>query len=102
MLGELAEGYKEFVVDGSGIIADGSDELLDAEFYGAVKRRSARIFRDVLNLFYIDDRGVTVRRALRFLGIGVIELGAQVCDVVVHREAEGALDIVPSEVNSRI
>ena len=30
LLGELAEGYQEFVVDGLGIIADGSDELLDA------------------------------------------------------------------------
>ena len=30
LLGELAEGYQEFVVNGSSIIADGSDELLDA------------------------------------------------------------------------
>ena len=39
---------------------------------------------------------------LRFLGVGVIKIDAQVCDVVVHREAAGALDIVPSEVHSSI
>ena len=43
-----------------------------------------------------------MRGVLRFLGVGVIKLGAHVCDVVVHREAAGALDIVPSEVNSSI
>ena len=102
MLGELAEGYQEFLVDGSGIIADGSDNFLDAEFSGAVKRRAARIFCGVLNLCSIDDMGVTVRGLLRFLGVWVIKLGAQVFDVVAHREAAGALDIVPSEVNSII
>ena len=76
MLGKLAEGHQEFVVNGSGIIADGSDELLDAKFSGVVKRRAARSFRGVLNLESIDDRSVTVRRVLRFLGVGVIELGA--------------------------
>ena len=49
LLGELAEGYQEFVVDGSDIIADGSDKLWDAEFSSAVKRRSGRRFRGVLN-----------------------------------------------------
>ena len=43
-----------------------------------------------------------MRGVLRFLGVGVIELGTQVCDVVVHCEATGALFIVPSEVDSRI
>ena len=55
-----------------------------------------------MNLFSIDDRSVKVRGVLRFLGVGVIELGAQVCDVVFHCEAAGALDVVPSEVNSSI
>ena len=41
-------------------------------------------------------------RVLSFIGVGVIELGAQVSDVVVHREAAGALGIVSSEVNSSI
>ena len=43
-----------------------------------------------------------MRGVLRLLGVGVIELDARVCDVVVHCEAEGALDMVPSEVNSSI
>ena len=102
MLGKLAEGYQEFVADGSGIIADGSDKLLDAEFSGAVERRAARSFRGVLKFYSIYDRSVTVREVLRFLGVGVIKIGVQVCDLVVHREAAGALDIVPSEVNSSI
>ena len=102
LLGELNEGYQEFVVDGLGIIADGSKELLDKEFSGAVKRQASRSFRVVLNLFSIDDRGVMVRGVLRFLGVGVIEIGAQVCYVVVNHEAAGTLDIVPSEVNSSI
>ena len=75
---------------------------MDAEFSGAVKRQAARSFGGVLNLWSIDDRGVPVRGVLRFLGVGVIELGSQVCDLVVHREAAGALEIVPSEVNYSI
>ena len=102
MLVKLSDGYQEFVVDGSGIIADGSDKLLDAEFSGAVERRDARSFRGVLNLCSIDDRSVTVRGVLRFLGVGVIKIGVQVCDLVVHREAAGALAMVPSEVNLSI
>ena len=43
-----------------------------------------------------------MRGVLSFLVVGVIKLGAQVCDEVVHREAAGALEIAPSEVNSRI
>ena len=101
-MGELAEGYQEFVVNYLGIIADGYDNLLDAEFSVAVKRRAARSFCGILNLCSIDDRSVMVRGVLRFLGVGVIKLGAQVCDVVVHCEAAGALGIVPSEVNSSI
>ena len=101
-MGNISEGYQEFVVEGSGIIADSSDKLLDAYFSGAVKRRAGRSFRSILNLCPIDDGGMTVRGVLRFIGVGVIELGAQVCDEVVHREAAGALDIVPSEANSRI
>ena len=81
---------------------DGSDKLLDAEFFVAVKMQDARIFRGVLNLCSIDDGGVTVRGVLRFLGVGVIKIGVQVCDLVVHREAAGALEIVPSEVNYSI
>ena len=72
MLDELAEGYQEFVVNCSVIIADGSEKLLDADFSGAVKRRAARSFRGVLNLCSIYDRGVTVREVRRFLGVGVI------------------------------
>ena len=59
-------------------------------------------FHGVLKFFPIDDGGVTVRGVLRFLGFGVVELGAQVCDEIVHHEAAGALDIVPSEVNASI
>ena len=61
MLGQITEGYQDFVVHVSGIIADGSDKLLDAEFSVAVKRRAARSFRVVLNLCSINDRVVTVR-----------------------------------------
>ena len=102
LLGKLAEGYQEFFVDGSGIIVDGFDELLDAEFSSSIKRWASRSFCGVLKLCPIDDGGVTVRGVLRLLGVGVTELGAQVCDEVVHREAAGALGIVPSEVNSSI
>ena len=102
LLGELAEGYQDFFGNGSVIILDGSIEFLDADFSGVVKRRASRRFHGVLNLCSIDDRSVSARRMLRFLGVGLIELGAQVCDVVVHGEAAGALDMVPSEVNSSI
>ena len=75
---------------------------MDAEFSGVFKRQASRSLRGILDLFSIDDRSVTVRGVLRFLGVGVIKIGVQVCDLVVHREAAGALDIVPSEVNSSI
>ena len=92
-LGKLAEGYQEFVVDDLGIIADGSDKFLDAEFSGAAKRRDAMSFRGVLNLCSVDDRSVSVRGVLMFLGFGLIKLGAQVCDLVVHSEATGPLSL---------
>ena len=76
MLGELSEVYQDLVVYGSVIIEYGSDELLDVEFSGAVKRRAARSFCGVLNLCSIYDRSVTVRGVLRFLGVRVIKLGA--------------------------
>ena len=50
VLGELDEGYQEFVVYGLSIITDGSEKLLDAEFSCAVERRADRSFRGVLNL----------------------------------------------------
>ena len=81
---------------------DGSDELLDIKFAGVIKRRAAGSLRGILKLCSIDDRSVMVRGVLRFLGVGVIKIGVQVCDLVVHREAAGALDIVPSEVNFSI
>ena len=46
------------------------------EFSGAVNRRAVRSLRGVLNIFSIDYRSVTVRGVLRFLGGGVVELGA--------------------------
>ena len=49
--------------------------MLDAEFSGVVKRRSAGIIHSVLNLCSIDDGSVAVRGVLRFLGGGVVELG---------------------------
>ena len=70
LLGELSEGSHEFVVDSSGTISDSFDELLDAEFSGAIKRQAGRSFRGVLKLCPIDDRGVTVRGVLRLLELG--------------------------------
>ena len=81
---------------------NGSDEILDVELAGVVERRASGSLCGVLNFCSIVDRSVTVRGVLRFLGVGVIELGAQVFDVVVHREAAGALGIVPSAVNSSL
>ena len=76
--------------------------MLDAEFSGLVKRRAARSLRGVLDFYSIDDRSVTVKGLRRFIGVGLIELGAQVFDEVVHREAAGVIDIFPSEVNYSI
>ena len=72
LLCDLAEGYQKFVVYISGIIADVSDKLLDAEFPGAVKRWAGRSFHGVLNLFPIDGRGLMVRGLLRFIGVGTM------------------------------
>ena len=43
-----------------------------------------------------------VRGVPRFLGGGMVKLGAEIGDVVVHCEAAGALIIVPLDIYSSI
>ena len=50
MLGKLAEVHYKFVVNGSGLILDGSNELLDTELAGVVERRAAGSLCGILNL----------------------------------------------------
>ena len=75
---------------------------MDAELAGVVERRSAGSLRGVFNLCFIVVRSVAVRGVLRFLGGGLIKLGAYVFDVVVYCEAAGVLNIVSFEVDSSI
>ena len=53
-----------------------------------------------MHLGTVVNRSVTVRRVLRFLVIKLVELGAQLNNVVLHREAAGALGVVPGEVDA--
>ena len=75
---------------------------MDGELAGVVEQRADVSLCGALKLCSIVYRSVTVRVVLRFLRVGVIERGAQVCDEVVHREAAGVIDIFPSEVNYSI
>ena len=43
-----------------------------------------------------------MRGVLRFLGGGVVKLGAEIGDIVIHCEAAGAIIIVPLEIDSSI
>ena len=81
---------------------DGSDELLDTELAGVVERQADGSICGVLNLCSIVDRSVTVRGVLRFLRGGVVKIGVDIGDVVVHCEAEGVLIIVSLEIGSII
>ena len=49
-MGKLVEGHYKFVVDGSGLIPYGSNELLDAELAGVVEQRAAGSLCGILNL----------------------------------------------------
>ena len=102
MLGKITEGHYKFVFNGSGVISDGSDELLDAEIAGVIDRRAGGSLWVLLNLYSIGDRCVTVRVVMSFFGGGLVELGAEIGNVVVHCEAAGALIIVPLEIDSNI
>ena len=99
-MAELAEGDEELVVDGAGVVPDGADELLNAELAGVVREWAGRGFGGVLDFGAVVDGSVPVGGVLRFLGGGVVELGAQLGDVVVHREAAGAFVVVPGEVDA--
>ena len=101
-MAELAEGDEELVVDGAGVVSDGANELLDAELAGVVQEWAVWGFGGVLDFGAVVDWSVLVGRVLSFLGVGMVELGAQLSDVVVHRQAAGALGVVPGEVDARV
>ena len=77
-------GNEEFVFDGAGVVPDGDNELLDTNFSGSVKRRAVGSFCRILNLGAVIDGSVAVRRMLGLLGVGMVELGAQLGAIVFH------------------
>ena len=83
-MAEFTQGNEAPGVDSAGVVSDGIDELLNAEFAGRVQGWAIRGFRCLLDLGAVVDGSVPVRRVLGFLGVGVVELGAQLGDVVVH------------------
>ena len=76
--------------------------MLDAELFRVVERRDAGSLCGVLKRCSIVDRIMRVRGVPRFLGGGMVKLGAEIGDVVVHCEAAGALIIVPLDIYSSI
>ena len=74
LLGEIAEGYQEFVVDCSGVVPDGADELLDAQLASVVERWAVGYVGGILDLRAVVDGGVAVWGMLGFLGVGVVKL----------------------------
>ena len=99
---DLAQGNEGFVVDDAGVVPDGANELSDAKFAGGIKRRAVRSFCRVLNLGAVIDGSVAARRMLGLAGIGMVKLGAQFGDIVFHREAAGALGVVPDQIDAYI
>ena len=73
--------------------------MLDAQLTIFAERWDAGSLGVVLSFFSIVDGNVLLRGMLRFLGGGVVELGAQIGDVIFHREAAGALVVFPLEVD---
>ena len=84
LLGEIAEGYQEFVVDCSGVVLDGANELLDAQFASVVERRTLGCVGEILDIIAVDDWSVAFRGMDGFLGVGVVELRSKFSDVFIH------------------
>ena len=74
LLGKIAEGYQEFVVDCSGVVPDDDDELLDAQLASVVERRALGCVGGILDLSAVDDWSVAFRGMYGFLGVRVVEL----------------------------
>ena len=81
---------------------DGYNEFLDADLAGVIYRKAYGSLCGVLKLCSIFDRSVTVRGVLRFIVGGVVELGAEIGNVVVHCEAAGLIITVQLEIDSSI
>ena len=74
LLGKIAEGYNEFVIDCLGVVLDCADELLGAQLTSVVERWALKYLGCMLDLCALVDGSVAVRGMLGFLGVGVVEL----------------------------
>ncbi len=95
-----AERHEEFVVDGSDVVQEGSDDTLDALDAGGVEWCTCVFFRGQLDLGAIDNFAALVWRMLGLCWCGVAIFQANFVDGAWHEEATRVLGIVPRDINS--
>ena len=97
---EFTQGYKEFVVNYLGVVLDGTNKLLGAHLARFVNRWAVGCIGGILDFCAVVDGGVAVRVMLGLLGIRVVKFCSQLGNVVFHREAAGALVVVPFQFDA--
>ena len=101
-MAKLVESDKEIFVSRLVSVEDITDYGLDAVDAFVIEGWTERRSGGVLDIGAIDDGSVSVRGKLAFLGVRMITFEAESVDLVIHGEAEGALSVIPLEVDSGI
>jgi hypothetical protein len=93
---------EELVVNGVGVVEDGSHYALDMLDVGVIKGWASVWVRRVLGGGTIGDRSGLVGRKATFFRVGVVVLDKESVNVVMHGEATGASSVVPGQVDAGI
>ena len=101
-MAELVERNKELVVNRLGIIEESTDYGLNAVDAFVIEGGAERGFRGIFDLGAIDYGSVPVRGNLAILGVRMISFEAESGNVVIHGKAEGAMSVIPLEVDAGI
>ena len=92
-MAKLADSHKQLVIDGATIKQESTYDGLDAEDACFVKGGAVVSFGGVLDFGAVNGWSVFVWGVLRFPGVSVVEFDSEVVNVVVHCEADCAIDV---------
>ena len=93
----FTEHMEELVVDGTGIVEEGSYDALDMLDAGVIKGWASVWVRSVLGDGTIGDGSGFVGREAAFFRAGVVVLDKEGVNVVIHGEATGVRGVVPGQ-----
>jgi len=99
---DVAEGHKEFVVDGTAVPQEGTYNTLDAFDTSVVKKSTGVCGGGVLYLGAALDGSVLLKGKLGFGWCSMTVLDEEVSDVAFNGEATRAFGIVPYEVDTGV